>query len=60
MPLLKKHEIKTYYGIIGLVISSIFVMCITTLKYSFNLLDIIIGFILLISGIKISSKLEML
>ena len=58
--LLKKHEIKTYYGIMGLVISSIFVMCITTLKYNFNLLDLIIGFILLISGIKISRKLEML
>ena len=56
--LLNKHEVKTYYAIFGLILSSIVVMFIQTFKNNYNVFDIIIGIILLILGYFISKKLE--
>lgn len=56
--LLKKHEISTYFGIIGLVLSSIFIMFVQTFKSSYNVIDVIIGLILLVIGILVSKKLD--
>lgn len=56
--LLKKHEIKTYYFIIGLVLSSILVMFIQTFRISFDIKSLIIGIVLFFLGYFISKKLE--
>ena len=56
--LLNKHEVKTYYAIFGLILSSIVVMFIQTFKNNYNVFDIIIGITLLILGYFISKKLE--
>lgn len=56
--LLKKHEVKIYYIILGLVLSSIVIMVIQTLNSSYNVFNIVIGFILLFIGYFVSKKLE--
>lgn len=56
--LLKKHEIKTYFGIIGLVLSSVFIMFIKTFNNNSNINSVIIGIILLVIGTLISKKLD--
>ena len=56
--LLKKHEIITYYGIIGLVLSSVFVMFTKTFSNSYSIVQIIIGLLLLIVGYLVSRKLD--
>ena len=56
--LLKKHEIITYYGIIGLVLSSIFVMFTKTFNNNYSVIQIIIGLFLLVIGYFISRKLD--
>ncbi len=56
--LLKKHEIKTYFGIVGLVLSSIFIMFIKTFNNNSNVNGVIIGIILLVIGTLISKKLD--
>ena len=56
--LLKKHETITYYGIIGLVLSSVFVMFTKTFNTSYSLDQIVIGLILLVIGYIVSRKLD--
>lgn len=56
--ILKKHEVKAYYFIIGLLLSSIFIMIIQTFKVKFDILSLIIGIFLLIIGYIISKKFE--
>ena len=52
--LLKKYEVKTYYGIIGFVIASIISIFITALSYNTKIIEIIIGILLLGVGILVS------
>lgn len=56
--ILKKHEIKTHYFILGLLTSSIFIMVIQTFKVYFNISTFIIGILLSIFGFYFSKKLE--
>ena len=56
--LLKKHEIITYYGIIGLVLSSILILFSKTFNSYYSITQIIIGLILLVIGYLITRKLE--
>lgn len=53
--MIKNHEIKTHYFIIGLVISSIFIMFIQSFNTNINFTSFLIGLILLIIGFKIST-----
>ena len=53
--LLDKHEVPTYYGIIGFVIASIISIFITALSSIGNIYEIIIGIVLLLFGIFISN-----
>ena len=54
--LLEKHEIKTYYAIIGFVGASIINIIITLFNYAFNIWEFIIGLILFGVGLWISHK----
>ena len=56
--LLNKYEIKTYYAILGLVFSSILVMFIQTFKNYYDIINIIVGLLLLILGYIVSKKLD--
>jgi len=56
--LLKNHEVKTNFGIIGLVLSSVFIMFVKTLSNSSDFSSVIIGIILLVLGYLISNKLD--
>ena len=56
--LLKKHEIKTHYCILGLIISSVLVMIMQTFKNVYQMPSIVIGIILLVIGYFISKKLD--
>lgn len=56
--LLKKHETKTYYGIIGLVCSSILIMIVKTFNVNFDVFTLVTGLILFLIGFYISKKLE--
>ena len=56
--LLKKYKTPTYYGIFGLVLSSILIMILNTFKSNFNFIDILMGFIFLILGFNITKRLE--
>ena len=56
--LLKSHETLTYYGIIGLVLSSVFVMFTKTFNAPYSLSQIIVGLILLVLGYLLSRKLD--
>ena len=53
--LLDKHEVPTYYGIIGFVIASIISIFITALSSIGNIYEIIVGIVLLLFGIFISN-----
>lgn len=58
--LFKKHEVKTYFGVLGFIIASIFAIPISTLlnnKISFDIVQVLIGFIVLGLGSLISYKL---
>lgn len=57
--LLKKYEIKTYYGILGFVVASIISIFITSISNTINAIQIIVGIIFMILGIilgKVMSK----
>ncbi len=56
--LLERYEVKTYYAILGLVLSSIVVMFLQTFKNSYNISNIILSLMFLIVGYCISKKLE--
>lgn len=56
--LLKKYEVKTYYSILGLVLSSIVVMFLQTFRNIYSIPNIIFGIILFFIGYNISKKLE--
>ncbi|MBE6153778.1 MAG: DUF368 domain-containing protein [Firmicutes bacterium] len=56
--LLKNHEEKTNFGIIGLVLSSVFIMFIKTFNNNNDFNSVIIGVILLFIGYIISNKLD--
>lgn len=55
--LLKKHEVETYFGIVGLVLSSVFIMFVKTFNTS-NTNGIVVGIILLLVGSLLSKKLD--
>ncbi len=52
--LLKKYEIKTYYGIIGFVLASIISIFITAVSSTVGIVEIIVGILLLFIGIIIA------
>ena len=54
--LLKKHEVKTYFAIIGFVGASAINIIISLFSYQVSTLEIIIGIILLIVGLGLSIK----
>lgn len=58
--LLKKFEIKTYFGVIGFVLASIIAIIVPLFKIDFKVLELIIGIVLLAIGsfatYKISNK----
>ena len=53
--LLDKHEVPTYYGIIGFVIASIISIFITALSSIGNIYEIIVGIVLLLFGMFLSN-----
>ena len=58
--LLKKFEIKTYFGVIGFVLASIIAIIVPLFKVDFKVLELIVGLVLLAIGsfatYKISNK----
>lgn len=56
--LLKNHEVKTYFGITGLVLSSVLIMFLKTFNTNSNFNEVIIGLILLVLGYFTSKKLD--
>ena len=58
--LLKKFEIKTYFGVIGFVLASIIAIIVPLFKVNFNVVELIVGLILMTIGslatFKISNK----
>ena len=52
--LLKKYEVKTYYGIIGFVIASIISIFITAVSNPIGTIEIIVGILLLLTGILVA------
>ena len=48
--LLKKYEVKTYFGVIGFVLASIIAIIVPLFKVSFNVVELIVGIILLVLG----------
>jgi len=52
--LLKKYEVKTYYGIIGFVIASIVSIFINVLNSPIKALDIVLGIVMFMIGIFLS------
>lgn len=56
--LLKNYETKTYYGIVGLVLSSILIMIIKTFNKGFEVFGLAFGLFLFIIGTYISKKLD--
>lgn len=56
--LLKKYELKTYYGIVGFVMASIISIFITAIASGPNMVEIILGIVLLFVGTFISNKIS--
>ncbi len=54
--LFKKHEIKTYYAIIGFLVASIIEIFISLFSYKTNVIQIIISIILFILGLLLTLK----
>lgn len=55
--LLKKHEVLTYYAILGFIISSIASLIIGLFAYNFNVFEVVIGLIMFMIGTLIGYKL---
>ena len=56
--LLKKFEIKTYFGVIGFVLASIIAIIIPLFKVEFNVIELIVGLVLMIIGSFITFKIS--
>ncbi len=56
--LLKKYEIKTYFGVIGFVLASIIAIIVPLFKVSFNVIELIVGIILLVIGSIVTFKIS--
>ena len=56
--LLKKYEIKTYFGVIGFVFASIIAIIVPLFKVEFRVLELIVGIILLTIGSIITYKIS--
>ncbi len=56
--LLKKFEIKTYFGVIGFVLASIIAIIVPLFKVSFNFIELIIGLILMVLGSLVTFKIS--
>ena len=54
--LLKKHEVKTYFAIIGFVTASVINIFISLFEYTFNIYELLAGIILFAVGFIISFK----
>lgn len=54
--LLKKHEIKTYYAIIGFLVASIIEIFISLFSYTTNLIQIIVSMVLFLLGLLLTLK----
>lgn len=48
--LLKKYEVKTYFGVIGFVLASIIAIIVPLFKVSFNVIELVVGIVLLLLG----------
>ncbi|MCR5787597.1 MAG: DUF368 domain-containing protein [Bacilli bacterium] len=58
--LFKKHETKTYYGVLGFIYASVFAIPISlfaTEVVTFKVLEVLVGIVLLVFGILVSYKL---
>jgi putative membrane protein len=53
---LRKHEVKTYYIIIGVMVASIIEVVVNALSYSADALQLIVGIVLFVIGGFISLK----
>lgn len=56
--LLKKFEIKTYFGVIGFVLASIIAIIVPLFKVNFNVIELIIGIILMAIGSFVTYKIS--
>ena len=56
--LLKKYEIKTYFGVIGFVLASIIAIIIPLFKVDIRVVELIIGIILLVIGSLVTYKIS--
>ena len=56
--LLKKYEIKTYFGVIGFVLASIIAIIVPLFKVNFNVIELIIGIILMAIGSFVTYKIS--
>ena len=56
--LLKRFEIKTYFGVIGFVLASIIAIIVPLFKVSFNVIELIVGIILMAIGSFVTYKIS--
>ena len=56
--LFKRYKTKTYFAIIGFLIASIVSVAVSLFKYNADIVQIIIGVVLLIAGAYLTLKLE--
>lgn len=56
--LLKRFEIKTYFGVIGFVLASIIAIIVPLFKVNFNVIELIIGIILMAIGSFVTYKIS--
>ena len=56
--LFRKNENKVYAFVLGVLMSSTILLIVQSFKYSFNLIDLLIGLVLLVFGIFISGMME--
>ncbi len=56
--LFKKHDRKTYFGILGFVISSVLVVILPLFKVDTTTSEVVIGIVLFVIGCVIANKLE--
>ena len=56
--LFKKYEDKVYAFVLGVLMSSVVLLIVQAFKYSFNIIELIIGFVFMVVGIFLSNLLE--
>lgn len=56
--LLKRFEVKTYFGVIGFVLASIIAIIVPLFKVSFSVIELMVGIILLVIGSVVTYKIS--